>query len=86
VFLNDGLVLYPRKSLVSNIGHDGSGTNCIPDQRFQINEEALAREIPVTLIPLLEHETVRKHYVQLHSFAYRLKFAMKHYLRFIIKR
>ena len=86
VFLNDGLVLYPKKSLVSNIGHDGSGTNCVPDQRFQINDEALAKEIPVTAIPLVEHEAVRKHYVQLHSFAYRLKFAIKHYLRFLIKR
>ncbi len=85
VFLNDGLVLYPKKSLVSNIGHDGSGTNCAPDDRFQINDELLATEVPVTAIPLVEHEAVRKHYVRLHSFGYRLKFAIKHYLRYLIK-
>lgn len=85
VFLNDGLVLYPRRSLVSNIGHDGSGTNCAPDDRFQINDEALATDVPVTEISLVEHEAVRKHYVALHSFAYRLKFAIKHYLSFLIK-
>jgi len=85
VFLNDGLVLYPKRSLVSNIGHDGTGTNCAPDDRFQIDYEALATEVPVTAIPLTEHEGVRKHYVGLHSFAYRLKFAIKHYLRYLIK-
>ncbi len=86
VFLNDGLVLYPKRSLVSNIGHDGSGTNCAPDDRFQINDEMLALEVPVTAIPLAEHEAVRKHYVGLHSFGYRLKFAIKHYLRYLINK
>lgn len=85
VFLNDGLILYPKKSLVSNIGHDGSGTNCAPDERFIIEDEALATEIPVTVIPLEEHAAVRKHYVALHSPAFRLKFAIKHYLRYLIK-
>jgi Glycosyl transferase family 2 len=85
VFLNDGLILYPKRSLVSNIGHDGSGTNCAPDDRFQIDNEALATEIPVNAIQLAEHEAVRKYYVGLHSFAYRLKFAIKHYLRYLIK-
>ncbi len=85
VFLNDGLVLYPKRSLVSNIGHDGSGTNCAPDERFVINDEALATEIPVTAIPLEEQAAVRKHYVALHSPASRLKFAIKHYLRYLIK-
>ena len=28
VFMNDGLVLYPRKSLVENTGFDGSGVHC----------------------------------------------------------
>jgi hypothetical protein len=28
VFMNNGLVLYPPKSLVKNIGFDGSGENC----------------------------------------------------------
>ncbi len=85
VFLNDGLVLYPKKSLASNIGHDGSGTNCATDERFVIQDEALATEIPVTTIPLEEHAAVRKHYVSLHSPVQRFKFAIKHYLRYLIK-
>lgn len=85
VFLNDGLVLYPKRSLVSNIGHDGSGTNCAPDERFQINDELLAKEVPITAIPLVEHEAVRKHYIGLHSFGNRLRFAIKHYLRYLIR-
>ena len=28
VFLNNGLAVYPKKSLVKNIGFDGSGVNC----------------------------------------------------------
>jgi hypothetical protein len=85
VFLHDGLVLYPRRSLVSNIGHDGSGTNCEPDERFRINDEQLATDVPVTPIPLKEHEGVRRYYVGLHSLGYRVKFAIKHYLRYLVK-
>lgn len=28
IFLNKGLSLYPKQSLVKNIGHDGTGTHC----------------------------------------------------------
>ncbi|MGC4100301.1 glycosyltransferase family protein [Ferruginibacter sp.] len=85
VFLNDGLCLYPKKSLVSNIGHDGSGTNCEPDDRFKIDDNALAAEIPVTKIPLQNNEVIRKRYIALHSFKYRFVFIAKHYLRYIFK-
>lgn len=34
VLLNDGLCLYPGKSLVRNIGHDGSGIHSGIDDRF----------------------------------------------------
>ncbi len=85
VFLNDGLCLYPKRSLVSNIGHDGSGTNCEPDDRFQINDRELATQIEVTAIPLVEHAGVRDYYVGLHSAKNRFLFAIKHYLRYLIK-
>lgn len=85
VFLNDGLVLYPKTSLVSNIGHDGSGTNCAPDEGFKIDDGSLATSIPVTRIPLTEHEAARRHYIRSHSLGFRLKFAIKHYLRYLIK-
>lgn len=32
VFFNGGLTLYPRATLVSNIGFDGSGTHCASEQ------------------------------------------------------
>lgn len=37
VFLKDGLVLYPQRSLVQNIGIDGSGTHGAGTQRLQDN-------------------------------------------------
>ncbi len=50
VFMNNGLVLYPRKSLVHNIGFDGSGTNGIPlgtnteiDPRFTVQAFPVCR-------------------------------------------
>ena len=85
VFLNDGLCLYPTKSLVSNIGHDGSGTNCEPDDRFRVSEDAMAAAVAVTAIPLENHEAVRRHYIGLHSFKERLIFAVKHYMRYLVK-
>lgn len=33
VFMKNGLVLFPRKTLVKNIGFDGSGTHCITSIR-----------------------------------------------------
>jgi hypothetical protein len=84
VFLNDGLCLYPKKSLVENIGHDGSGTNCMPDGRFKIND-GLAENIPITAIPLVVHEGVRAYYVNMHSLKYKITFAVKHYLRYLIR-
>ncbi len=35
VFLNNGLCLYPGKSLVNNIGHDNSGVHCGASTRFE---------------------------------------------------
>lgn len=36
VFREGGLTLFPKKSLVRNIGHDGSGTNCGVSDRFDV--------------------------------------------------
>lgn len=35
-FLNDKLTLYPGRSLVSNIGFDGTGTHCVKDNTYKI--------------------------------------------------
>lgn len=82
VFLNNGLCLHPTKSLVSNIGHDGSGTNCAPDSDFGKNE-LLAGNIAITSIPVKENEAVQSFYRAQHSFKYRFLFIIKHYLRYL---
>lgn len=58
IFLADGLVLHPGRSLVRNIGHDGSGTNSRPDARFEL-EALKAREVKVERLPLFPHAEAR---------------------------
>lgn len=57
VFLRSGLCLHPGRSLVNNIGHDGSGENCVPSQRFDITVDILP--LVVRRIAKLEHPTIR---------------------------
>ncbi|MEI6715665.1 MAG: glycosyltransferase family 2 protein [Verrucomicrobiota bacterium] len=47
-FLKNMLTLYPGKSLVQNIGHDGTGRHCGPSDEFEVR---LARK-PVQFHPL----------------------------------
>lgn len=52
-FLNNGLTLFPGRSLVKNIGHDSSGTHCGSTANFDV---ALAeRPIDVKPIPAEEN-------------------------------
>ena len=82
VFLNNGLCLHPSHSLVSNIGHDGSGTNCEPDEEFGINEFR-AHDLDIKLIPLAENKKIRDYNRRMYSLRYRLNFIVKHYLRYL---
>ncbi|MDB5203120.1 MAG: methyltransferase FkbM family [Ferruginibacter sp.] len=84
VFLNDGLCLHPAQSLVSNIGHDGSGTNCSVDEGFASNDQ-LAEKIVLKRIPLKQNAQLRKIYRDSHSARYKFLFAIRHYLRFLKK-
>lgn len=83
VFLHDGLCLYPKKSLVNNIGHDGSGTNCLQDERFN-RSEGLAKNIPVTPIPLTENAGIRSYYVNMYSLKFKILFQLKHYFKYFV--
>ena len=58
VFLNHGLCLHPNKSLVQNIGHDGTGENSLNSNNYYI--KTLADNIPVSKIPLKESKKARK--------------------------
>jgi len=47
VFASDGLVLYPRKSLVANRGHDGSGAHREASSAFEADAHAFSpRRLP----------------------------------------
>ncbi len=83
VFLNDGFCLHPAISQVSNIGHDGSGTNCAADTDFGKNE-LNNRPVIVTKIPLQNDQTIQNLYSALFSFKYRVIFTLKHYLKYLI--
>jgi len=52
VFLNEGLCLYPKVSLSSNIGLDGSGENC--DDQNVVDDFNFEQNIQICLIPLKE--------------------------------
>jgi hypothetical protein len=46
-FLHHGLCLHPSRSLVRNIGHDGSGSHCGPNTDFDVMlSQAPIREFP----------------------------------------
>lgn len=53
VFMRDGLVLYPRQTLVSNEGFDGSGTNCGVQAGFS-DTTSSKRLQALTRFPLIE--------------------------------
>ena len=47
IFLNDGLCLYPKKSLVRNIGFDGTGENCHASKSNYFQNMSLASHVKV---------------------------------------
>jgi hypothetical protein len=68
LFIKKGLYLYPRCSLVSNIGFDGTGTNCDEDTYYATHETTdfvnLSRIAPM-LIPAIVQavdKNLRKHF------------------------
>lgn len=64
VFQNNGLVLHPYKSIVTNIGLDGSGENCGKSHKFQ--NELLNHEI--SLKKINKQEVSEEHFSQLKIF------------------
>jgi hypothetical protein len=82
VFLHNGLCLHPTQSLVSNIGHDGSGTNCEVSTNF-ITDTPLADTVIVTKIPLLENKTVKDFDRKRYPRKDKIILFVKHYLRYL---
>jgi hypothetical protein len=58
VFLEGGYGLWPRSSLVNNIGHDSSGRHCGTNDAFRVSQ--LADRIAVRRIPVEECEEARR--------------------------
>jgi hypothetical protein len=60
VFLAGGLSVFPRSSLVTNIGFDGSGTHCGEDGRIGgAGEDVRVRDLPGEFADLRQFEIVR---------------------------
>lgn len=55
VFLKDGLSLHPGKSLIKNIGNDGSGSHCQETKAFDVNP---AVQVPVKRIKVKDWNKV----------------------------
>lgn len=53
VFLQNGLVLYPAKSLIENIGHDGSGIHSIIEDTYKVHPSRK----PVSSFPIIIEES-----------------------------
>ncbi|MEH6305046.1 glycosyltransferase [Olivibacter sp. CPCC 100613] len=54
VFLKNGLVLYPAKSLIENIGHDGSGVHSIIEDTYRVHPSRK----PISSFPTVVKEDV----------------------------
>jgi len=58
-YFKNGVSLFPATTLTENIGHDGSGLNCVPTGYYQTR--VLAENIPVLeTLPLAEDAELRK--------------------------
>lgn len=90
IVLNDRLCLYPGRSLIAQIGCDGSGTHSSADDWFDV--ELSDSPIPVLDIPVEESDIARKAYERFYKaikLTYRFKvknLIKKTYKRFITKR
>ncbi|EAY32010.1 glycosyltransferase [Microscilla marina] len=58
VFLEDGLCLYPKKSLTRNIGFDGSGEHCTYSKLYLT--QPMATSVEVVKVELTESDEARK--------------------------
>lgn len=58
MFLKEGLTLFPGKSLVNNMGNDGSGTNAGAEPIYM--HEKLVESVKVERIEIQESQTARK--------------------------
>ncbi|SEM77892.1 hypothetical protein SAMN05216436_107155 [bacterium A37T11] len=80
VFLKDGLVLWPAKSLIENIGHDGTGVHSIIENTYQITPS----KEPVTYFPDIVLENQQALLALTHFFKHRKGNLYKRGKKFLI--
>lgn len=69
-FINNMYTLYPRESLVQNIGMDNSGTHCASNNFYETN--LITRPIIYTKQPIIECKEARKEFIRyFHSLRYK---------------
>lgn len=80
LFLNNMLSLNAGKSLVQNIGFDGSGTHSGKDEIYvtSLHEESLKIEIPLISENKLAREAFEQYYKKTNSFRAKLKRRLKY--------
>lgn len=84
VFLKEGLCLYPKTSVVRNIGFDGSGENCGADKSGYFGRLPLAKKIHLSEQKLVEDQVYLK--AMQDSFRHRLQVWRETRLRDRLKR
>jgi len=81
VFLKEGLVLQPRKSLVVNIGFDGTGDNCGVVNTQSSYWKEVAEYVKVERIPITESKIGKKHLKEFYkSYCGKETFSIKRFL------
>jgi len=61
-FVDNKLTLYPKKSLVQNIGNDGSGIHCNVSNEYDV--QVAQEQVPVHSIPVEVNKVARRAFVQ----------------------
>lgn len=66
IFLNNGLCLWPSKSLVRNIGHNGTGENCTDQKPYYQNQKIFSRIIQKR-IPIMESKKALNTFIEFYQ-------------------
>lgn len=84
-FLNNKLTLYPGKSLINNIGFDGSGTHCGGENNFNKIEQTNNIDIKIGRINIQENIPARLAIASYFRSQMNLRSRLLNYLKMILK-
>ncbi|MCK5823182.1 MAG: glycosyltransferase family 2 protein [Bacteroidales bacterium] len=77
IFLNDGLGVYPKKSLVNNIGFDGTGVHCNTSKVHNIRRIKTTTTISFNNKEIVENKKAKNAYEKFYKKISRTTFLMK---------